>query len=57
MDNSAVQVARAVVLSLECKVPVCLLNPRDQPVTIHKGAKIGIMEKLGNNDVLACNAE
>ena len=43
--------------SQECKVHVCLLNPRDQPVTIHKGTKIGIMERLGNNDVLACNVQ
>ena len=52
--NCAVQVyvARAVVQSQECKVPVCLLNPRDQQVTIYKGTKMGVMERLGSNNVL-----
>lgn len=57
IKNCVVQVARTVVQSQECKLHVCLLNPRDQPVTIHKGTKIGIMERLGNNDVLACNVQ
>eukprot|EP00731_Ephydatia_muelleri_P006029 Em0003g277a len=50
-NNVAVRVARAIVHPQDSKVPVCLLNPRDVPVTMYKGMTIGEIEELRSNDV------
>ena len=39
------------------KVPVCLLNPRDVPVTMYKGMTIGEIEELRSNDVPVDNVQ
>ena len=44
--RSAVAVARALVHPTEGKVPVCLLNPQDEAVTVPNGAAIAVMEEL-----------
>eukprot|EP00731_Ephydatia_muelleri_P031382 Em0022g896a len=43
--------------SLDSKVPVCLLNPRDVPVTMYKGMTIGEIEELRSNDVPVDNVQ
>ena len=56
-NNVAVRVARAIVHPQDSKVPVCLLNPRDVPVTMYKGMTIGEIEELRSNDVPVDNVQ
>eukprot|EP00731_Ephydatia_muelleri_P035045 Em0093g14a len=65
-NNVAVRVARAIVHPQDSKVPVCLLNPRDVPVTMYKGMTIGEIEEgmtigeieeLRSNDVSVDNVQ
>ena len=44
--QSAVMIARAVVKPAGAEVPICVLNLRDNPVTIPKGTTIAEMELL-----------
>lgn len=45
-DRSCVVVARAVVAPEGGHIPVRILNPRNEPVTLRKGEKIAQMEPL-----------
>ena len=44
--RSQIIVARAVVIPDERRVPVRLLNPRNEPVNLRKGDQIAVMEPL-----------
>ena len=50
-QRHAVVVARAVVDPRTGRVPVRILNPRAETVTVHKGSTIAVMEPLLEEDV------
>ena len=49
-QRQAVMVARAMVDPVHGKVPVRILNPRAEPVTIQRGTVIAIMESLSKEE-------
>ena len=55
--NCPVQVARALVQPTDGKLPVCLLNPRDHPVTIYQGTNIGELEEVDGDNLQVNNVQ